>query len=189
MSEYEQTTAQPILGALTADEIRGFAPPTAEHGYDRGAVDAFLRVVADRYELALGKVRSFERFGAQSEHGNAELEQRERAIADALVAAQRAAQEVRAAAAERDTETIRNGAQAAADALLAESRQQAARFEEEAAQGRAGLEEELARLRSLTDSARSELVKFLRDALGRLDLAETEQPSAAQPARSRLLRR
>jgi len=135
---------------ITPMAIRNFAPPTALAGYDRKAVDAFLKEFATRYEQAVAEGDSLRRRVRELEAGLndahtvssdgdlsaeaaalreelASLRQREQAIGAALVFAEEAAARIRAEA-ERDVEAIRTTANEDAEALRARSQEEASRL-------------------------------------------------------------
>jgi cell division initiation protein len=177
---------------LKPAQIRRFKPPVREQGYDCGVVDDFVLLVADHYERVLAELNSVQRESAQAEQSLGDLEQREQLIGETLLIAQQTAQEVRASA-EQDAEAIRAQTQAAADevkavataeaaARLEETESRMAQLEADAAKSRATHAEEMRRLRSLADAARSEIVDFLHEALGRLGSAPSEQAAGAERA-------
>jgi len=130
--------------------IRNFAPPTAIAGYDRKAVDAFLKEFATRYEQAVEEGNSLRRrvqelekslSDAQAVSSDSDLaaqvsalaeelasfRQREQAIGAALLVAEEAAAGIRAKA-ERDVEAIRTTANDHAEAIRAKSQEEANRL-------------------------------------------------------------
>ncbi len=142
-------------------------PRTRVGGYEREAADAFLREVANDYEAVWmerqGLRERVERL--ESELGN--LRDLERLVSDALIAAERAADEVTAEARQE------------ADTILEEAKARAKQIVGEAAHDREQQEAEVERLRSLAVEARSDLSGFLMETLQRLRADGAE--AAASP--------
>jgi len=154
--------------ALTPLQVHQTGLPRARvGGYERGAADAFLREVANDYETVWmerqGLRERVERL--EGELGN--MRDLERLVSDALIAAERAADEVTAEARQE------------ADTILEEAKARAKQIVGEAAHDREQQEAEVERLRSLAVEARSDLSGFLMETLQRLRADGAE--AAASP--------
>lgn len=202
MSE-EQRREEVASLSVSPRDVREFTGPASIRGYDRDTVDDFLERVAASYEGALEEVETLERRLLELEDVSDEPEpswadetddatsiealrrelrryrQREHAVGAALVAAQKAATELRSQTeqelealrreAAEDVERQRIAAKEEAERIVLDARMQANKIEEEASSERTVFEEELNRLRSLKEATRQDLSQFLAQALRGLD--------------------
>lgn len=133
------------MSPLTPRRIQTSDLPVALRGYDRTATDRLLRQVAENYEEIWlerkGLLEQVERLESEI----AQLNERERHVGEALLAAERAANE------------IRTKSQRDAEALVAEARAE-----------RVHLEAVIINLRGLVERVQSDLSAFLTDTLEQL---------------------
>ena len=132
MSE-EQRRAESTSGSITPRAVREFTPPGALRGYDRDTVDAFLKEVAQVYELAVQeryelkrRVQELESLldesgtsWADETHDDTSVDvlryelrkyrEREHGVGAAILTAEKTAAELRVQA-EKDVEVMRKGA-------------------------------------------------------------------------------
>lgn len=154
--------------ALTPLQVHQTALPRARvGGYEREAADAFLREVANSYETVWMERQGLRERVAGLEGELDNMRDLERLVSDALIAAERAADEVTAEAREE------------ANTILEEAKARAKQIVGEAAHDRERHQAEIERLRALAVEARSELSTFLMDALQQV--REDGVESAASP--------
>lgn len=131
-------------------------------GYDPEDVDVFLELVADRMEALVRENASYAEQVRRLEAGTAEYRERERALTEALIAAQEMREELRRQGA-KDAELLRREAEAEAAQIRAAALQAREREEEGLRRIRARraqlvqsyrmfLERELAELQVLSDT-------------------------------------
>jgi DivIVA domain-containing protein len=149
---------------LTPLDVRRQEFRRALRGYETAGVDDFRMRVADELERALReKTVLEERLAAMAEQLRA-FRERERAMNEALVAAQQLRQETRAAA-EREAQMVQREAEAEARRILDEARAAEREVRERTAEAerqflayvtgfRSQLERQLAELRALDGGAR-----------------------------------
>jgi cell division initiation protein len=130
---------------LIPRRIQTTALPGAIRGYDRGATDRLLQQVAESYEELWLERNALREQVEGLEAEIAKLNERERHVAEALLAAERTAEEVRTSA-QRD-----------AEALVTEARAE-----------RLHLEAVVSHLSGLVEKVHSELSAFLTDTLEQL---------------------
>lgn len=167
-------------------------------GYDPEDVDVFLELVADRMEALVRENASYAEQVRRLEAGTAEYRERERALTEALIAAQEMREELRRQGA-KDAELLRREAEAEAAQIRAAALQAREREEEGLRRIRARraqlvqsyrmfLERELAELQVLSDTLdlaaeASPLETAVQ--LEALDLAEAEfrvsEPEVPEP--------
>jgi len=153
---------------VTPDEIRTIKLPRAFRGYDRGAVERLLDETASTVD-GLGKERAeLEASVAKLEGELAEHREIQGLMRDALVSAQRAAEELKAKTRRECEET------------LARARADAAAIEEESRVAQAQTESEIRRLRAAEQEIRASYKILLHAALDRLD--EPLEEEAPKPS-------
>jgi cell division initiation protein len=142
--------------------------PRAIRGYDREATDELLREVSAYYEELWLERRALrqqvEQFASEIE----ELRDRERLVGEAVLTAERAANEIRSAA-QLDAEAILQEAKANAEGLVRLAEQE-----------RKQVESAVSRARAVIDKIRSDFSVLLADALERLGAEEVIRESEAE---------
>jgi DivIVA domain-containing protein len=147
MSE-EQRRGEATSRSITPRAVREFTAPAALRGYDRDAVDEFLKEVAVSYEVALEDLDTLERRLLELESLSDESEpfwadetddatsvevlrrelrtyrEREHAVGAALVVAQKTASELRSTA-EKEAEAIRMTTAEESESLRSAAREEA----------------------------------------------------------------
>jgi cell division initiation protein len=145
-------------------------------GYDRAATDRLLKEVSASYEEIWLERKSLRQQVEQLASEIEELREREGLVGEAVLAGERAAEEIRAAA-QHDAETILRQAKANAEEML--------RLAE---QDREQLESAVRRARTVIDRIRTDFSALLADALDRLGPEEaTREPEAESGVRGELL--
>jgi cell division septum initiation protein DivIVA len=130
---------------LTPRRIQATGLPGAVRGYDRAATDRLLQKVADDYEALWLERKELRERVERLEAEIAQLNERERHVAEALLAA------------ERTANAVRTDAQRDAEALVADARAE-----------RMHLEAAISHLRGLVERVQSDLSAFLTDTLEQL---------------------
>lgn len=159
------------MSPLTPRRIQTSHLPRALRGYDRAATDQLIREVSEGYEEIWlerkGLRQQIEQLSSEIE----ELRQREGLVGEAVLAGERAAEEIRATA------------QREADAILDEAKATAERILRLAEEERKQVESTVSRARAAIDRIRSDFSALLADALDRLG---TEEPTLESEAESGL---
>lgn len=159
------------MSPLTPRRIQTSHLPRALRGYDRAATDQLIREVSEGYEEIWlerkGLRQQLEQLASEIE----ELRQREGLVGEAVLAGERAAEEIRATA------------QREADAILDEAKATAERILRLAEEERKQVESTVSRARAAIDRIRSDFSALLADALDRLG---TEEPTHESEAESGL---
>ena len=159
-----------VAMSVTPDEIRKTQLPTALRGYERGAVDKLLATVADSLE-ALAKER--DELRQRVEKLEAELGSHvdsQELMRDALLSAQRVAEELK----ERTRKEC--------DELLEKARKEAEEIETEALREREQVEESIERLRTQERELRASYRVLLHAALDRLGEESVQERTGVEPS-------
>lgn len=150
---------------LTPVDVRRYDFGSAMRGYDRQRVDQFREQLAEELERLIrvngeleAKVRNFHE---QLKH----YRERDKAINEALVSAQQLREEVKDQAA-REAELMRREAESAAQAIVAESRQQIATLQGEIEQLDRTRRAYLAQLRAIAERHIAEADALLQHPTG-----------------------
>lgn len=125
-------------------------------GYDDGQVDSFLDVVADRLEGLVSEQRRLRDRVSSLEEKLSDFRERERALNEALLAAQELREEARSQA-ERDAELRVREAESRAEDIIGEAHQRAREARNEIQQLRRKREQLLHSLRAVLRRFREEL--------------------------------
>jgi cell division initiation protein len=145
-------------------------------GYDRAATDELLKEISASYEEIWLERKGLRQQVEQLASEIEELRERERLIGEAVLTAERTADEIRMAA-RREAETILEEAKANAEEMLRLAEQE-----------RKQVESAVSRARAAIDRIRSDFSALLADALDRLGPEEaTRQLGAESGVRGELL--
>ncbi len=148
---------------VSPDEIRAMKLPRSLRGYDPAAVGRLLDEVASSFDGLAKEKADLEGRVSKLEQELAEHREIQGLMRDALVSAQRAADELKART------------RVECDDVLAEARADAARIEEQSRVERERTESEIRRLKAAEQEIRASYKILLAAALDRLDEPMTEE--------------